>query len=176
MTSEQRSTNGASLGRWRGLPRWCRLLVAVVVACSLGYNAGRLAGRLVNGPGESSGDGPVMSLPEVLDLLELVGVVCGDELDAGNNSDGDFVTCRAEPRFDLHVSESNEAARRSFDVATAVGCFTIGGTPPTRWYLAHLDNWNLLTRSRSTAEALSRVRGVTVTMGRCDVPTGSEPV
>lgn len=117
-----------------------------------------------------------LDVETVLRLIDGVGVSCVQPIDRRAIEDGAMAICRSEPRFDLHVSDSVVAGYESFDFASQVGCFTVGNVLHRQWYLAHGANWNLLTYSRSTAEALAGLRGVTITVGLCELPSSGPPV
>lgn len=118
---------------------------------------------------------PASRHSDVLELISLVGVVCSEPLDTADVESGVMSTCRGTDRFSLHVADSIEEAYVSFDLASQLGCYTVGNLPHPKFFLARSATWTLLTHDRGVAEALLRIRGVTVTTGRCEVPNTGRP-
>lgn len=128
-----------------------------------------IGARVIAPSGAVFEDRPTYSMDDVLDLIDSVGVECAAPLVMIDRDDGVFGSCTSDPRFDLHVSESVAKSYESFDLATQLGCHTVGDIPHTQWFVARSSNWNLLTHSRTTADALARLVAVTITAGGCDI-------
>jgi hypothetical protein len=119
-------------------------------------------------------DRPTMSAYTVLGKIGGLGVECDEDLEFSERPSGTWVFCKGSPRFDLQVSPSIEEAYEAFDLASLVGCYTVGNLPFKQFYVARESNWNLLTHDEELASDLARLQGVTITVGACDVPTSHQ--
>ena len=153
---------------WRWVVEGTLTLVAVGTGVLLGWFA-------FSNNGPRFIDESVSDLDVVLERMDAVGVRCSEALDTGGTNDGTMSTCRGDRRFSLHVANSIDRAYESFDLASHLGCYTVGNLPHTRFYVARSQTWNLLTHDKQVAENLLRLPGVTVTTGRCAVPNTGRP-
>ncbi|MFM8311650.1 MAG: hypothetical protein ACKOAZ_07090, partial [Ilumatobacteraceae bacterium] len=87
---------------------------------------------------------PTTNADSVLARIGGLGVECDEPLEYSERSSGSWVFCKGSPRFDLHVSPSIEEAYEAFDLASLLGCYTVGNLPFKQFYLARDSNWNLL--------------------------------
>ncbi|MFM7252957.1 MAG: hypothetical protein ACKO27_07810, partial [Ilumatobacteraceae bacterium] len=102
---------------------------------------------------------PTATADSVLARIGGLGVECDEPLEYSERSSGSWVFCKGSPRFDLHVSPSVEEAYEAFDLASLLGCYTVGNLPFKQFYLARDSNWNLLTHDEELATGLARLHG-----------------
>lgn len=149
---------------YRSLYFGCVLLACLVLSFLIGWQQ---RGRTV----PQFAERPISTANSVLAQIGSLGIECDEALEFSERPSGSWVFCNGSPRFDLHVSPSIEDAYEAFDLASLLGCYTVGNLPFKQFYLARESNWNLLTHDEELATDLARLNGVTITVGACDVPT-----
>ena len=117
----------------------------------------------------------VVTIDTVLAAFERVGVTCTMQLERDRFDDGESATCRGAQRFDLQVYDSVTESYLSLDLASHIGCHTVGNLPYPAWYMVRDANWNVLTHSAAVAKKLEMIPGATSASGRCSLTTAEDP-
>jgi len=143
-----------------------------VILVAFGYLGGWFTTRE---PGVRFIADELVTIEAVLDAFADAGVTCGVDLERERFDDGESATCRGSQRFDLLVFDSVTASYLSLDLASHIGCYTVGNLPHPAWYMVRDANWNVLTYSADVAKKLGLIPGVTSASGRCSLTTAEDP-
>jgi hypothetical protein len=164
------SSSTADVGRPERSRRRRHLLTEVAIT-GITLAVGGVGGALWANDGPPAFAGrQQLTVDEVLGVVADAGVQCAETPRLGREaSSGQHVTCSEDGRFrfEIAVSTSMGASYQSFDLATSVGCITLDGTRPKKFYVAREANWNLLTYDEALATALLQTPGVTVAVKGC---------
>ena len=148
-----------------------RLLKSLVLTTALLMVAFSVGWRMRGDTAPAFAARTVVGFEDALASIDQVGAECDEPLEIVRRDGNTFATCRGSRRFDLHVFGTIDEAYESFDLATLLGCYTVGDLPHKQWFLIRGANWNLLTHHRGLVGDLERLRNVTVTTGGCDAPS-----
>jgi len=143
-----------------------------VILVAFGYLGGWFTTRE---PGVRFIADELVAVDAVLAAFADAGVTCGVDLERERFDDGESATCRGSQRFDLLVFDSVTASYLSLDLASHIGCYTVGNLPHPAWYMVRDANWNVLTYSADVAKKLGLIPGVTSASGRCSLTTAEDP-